>query len=218
LTSETQTAGPATTDGSTDGSTDDPTAETARAPGSTAGADVPATLASPDILIGSRRILLTPHNCFACGQLNVHGLRLDLHARSGRCWTELSLPERFEGWEGIAHGGIICTILDEVMAWAIVGEDVWGVTARLQVEFKRPIPVGAPIRGEGWIVRRRRRWLETGARIVDVASGGELATATAVYVAVPEEKQRELKDRYAYRMVTERAGEAELPEKVDGTP
>lgn len=191
MTSETPTARPATTDG---------------APG------VSGTLASPDVVIGSRRVLLTPHNCFACGQLNVHGLHLDLHARSGRCWTELSLPERFQGWEGIAHGGIICTILDEVMAWAIVGEDAWAVTARLQVEFKRPIPVGMPIRGEGWIVQRRRRVLETGARIVDVSTGIEFATATAVYVAVPEEKQRELKERYAYRVAS---GAVDAPESVD---
>jgi acyl-coenzyme A thioesterase PaaI-like protein len=195
LTSETPTTRPASADESADGSADD------------SGA-----LASPDIMVGSRRILLTPHNCFACGQLNVHGLRLDLHARSGRCWTELALPERFEGWEGIAHGGIICTILDEVMAWAIVGEDAWAVTARLQVELKRPISVGTPIRGEGWIVKRRRRLLETGARIVDVATGTELATATAVYVAVSAEKQRELKDRYAYRMVSEMD---DSPDSVD---
>ena len=65
--------------------------------------------------IGSR-----PHHCFACGTLNIHGLHLELHVEDGRCWTELTLPERFEGWEGIAHGGIVCTILDEVMAWALV--------------------------------------------------------------------------------------------------
>lgn len=170
--------------------------------------------ASSDIVIGSRRLLLTPHNCFACGQLNVHGLQLDLHARSGRCWTEITLSERFQGWEGIAHGGIISTILDEVMAWAIVGEDAWAVTARLQIEFRRPIPLDTPIRGEGWIVGRRRRVLETAARIVDVASGAELATATAVYVAVPEEKQRELKERYAYRMV---ADSDALPDQVDAS-
>jgi acyl-coenzyme A thioesterase PaaI-like protein len=185
---------------------------TARPVSADTPADASGALASPDVMVGSRRVLFTPHNCFACGQLNMHGLRLDLHARSGHCWTELALPERFEGWEGIAHGGIICTILDEVMAWAIVGEDAWAVTARLHVEFKRPIPVGTPIRGEGWIVQRRRRLFETGARIVDVASRTELTTATAVYVAVPEEKQRELKDRYTYRMVTDTD---ETPEAVD---
>lgn len=170
------------------------------------------TLVAPDVRIGGRRLLLTPHNCFACGQLNAHGLQLDLHARDGRCWTELTLPERFEGWEGIAHGGIVCTILDEVMAWAIVDQDAWGVTARLTVEFKRPISVGARIRGEGWVVRSRRRLLETAGRIVDVETGAELATAEAVYVAAPEERKRELKERYAYRVVPDDA--ADLDDEV----
>lgn len=185
--------------------------------------------ALPDVRIGGRRILLTPHNCFACGELNVHGLHLDLHAREGRCWSELELPERFEGWEGIAHGGIVCTILDEVMAWAIVGQDAWGVTARMTVEFRRPVRVGTKIRGEGWIVRARRRVFDTAARIVEVETGAELATAEATYVAAPEERKRALKERYAYRLVpdgTEETGapaaavtapEAELPGMVDGS-
>ena len=99
----------------------------------------------------------SPHNCFACGTLNTHGMQLDLHIEAGRCWTELSLEPRFEGWEGIAHGGIVCTILDEVMAWSLVGADNWGVTAKLSVAFKRPIHVGQPIRADGWVTKERRR-------------------------------------------------------------
>ena len=98
-----------------------------------------------DVLIGGQRIALAPHNCFACGTLNVHGLQLELHAADGLCWVELELAERFQGWEGIAHGGIVCTLLDEVMAWAVVDHDMWGVTARMSVEFKKPVPLGRPI-------------------------------------------------------------------------
>src|SRR6188768_3126837 len=102
-----------------------------------------------DVRIGGRRIEIAPHNCFACGTLNVHGLHLELHAGDDRCWVELSLPERFQGWDDIAHGGIVCTILDEVMAWALIDHDMWGVTARLNVDFRRPVPIGRRIRGEG---------------------------------------------------------------------
>ena len=61
------------------------------------------------------------------------------------------------GLGGIAHGGIVTTILDEVMAWALIDHDHWGVTARMAVTFKRPVPIGEPIRGEGWVVEARRR-------------------------------------------------------------
>jgi acyl-coenzyme A thioesterase PaaI-like protein len=139
---------------------------------------------------------ITPHHCFACGELNEIGLHLKLNLEHGRCWTELELPRRFEGWEGLVHGGIICTILDEVMAWSLVSEDNWGVTARMSIDFKKPLLVGQAIRAEGWITESRRRVHETGARIVDTKTGEELATATAKYVAATDSRKRELKERY----------------------
>jgi uncharacterized protein (TIGR00369 family) len=149
----------------------------------------------------------TPHNCFACGTLNEHGLGLEIHVEPGRSWTELELESRFEGWEGIAHGGILCTILDEVMAWALVGEDNWGVTARMSVDFRKPAAVGMRLRADGWVTRARRRLVETEARIVDQASGTELATATGLYVAADEDRKRELQRRYGFRsLLVERDG------------
>lgn len=141
----------------------------------------------------------SPHNCFACGTLNTHGMQLDLHIEPGRCWTELSLEQRFEGWEGIAHGGIVCTVLDEVMAWSLVGADNWGVTAKLSVDFKRPIHVGQPIRAEGWVTRERRRLVETSGTVIDTVDGTVLATADALYMAATDERKRELQARYGFR-------------------
>lgn len=147
---------------------------------------------------GVPRFEVAPHHCFACGTLNSSGMGLVLHVEPGRAWTELELEQRFEGWDGIAHGGILCTILDEVMAWSLVGEDNWGLTARLSVEFHKPVEVGRPIRAEGWITRPRRRLIDTAARINDVQTGQELATATGVYVAADEARKQQLRERYAF--------------------
>ncbi len=164
----------------------------------------------PDVRLGGRRIELRPHACFACGDLNAHGLHLQLHAAGDRCWTELRLPDRFAGWEGIAHGGITCTILDEVMAWALIEHDVWGVTARMSVAFRRPVRIGAPIRAEGWVTRSRRRLFDTAGHVVDLASGEELATAEATYAPASPERREALKARYGFRLVDDG-----LPETVD---
>jgi uncharacterized protein (TIGR00369 family) len=156
-----------------------------------------------------------PHNCFACGSLNDGGLQLQLHLERERSWAEVTLDDRFEGWVGIAHGGIIATILDEVMAWAIVAEENWGVTARMTIDYKRPVRVGTRIRAEGWIVRSRRRLVETAGRIVDGA-GTLLATAEAVYVAADEARRRELQERYGYRIRASReTAQAATPASVD---
>ena len=148
-----------------------------------------------DIRIAGRRVLLAPHNCFACGTLNAHGLQLVLHAADDECWTELVLDSRFEGWQGIAHGGIVSTILDEVMAWALVEHDLWGLTARMNIVFKKPVPIGAPIRGEGRVISARRRVVEAEG-VLRNAEGTILATSTATYVAAPDDRKAELKARY----------------------
>ncbi len=170
-------------------------------------------LAAESVLAAAPRVTFEfePHNCFACGTLNAHGLQLSLHLEEARSWAELTLDRRFEGWQEIAHGGIVCTILDEVMAWALVAEDNWGVTARMQVQFRKPVPIGRPVRADGWITRSRRRVVDTEARLVDVGSGAELATATATYVAADEGQKRELRERYGVRSA-ERPG---MPEPVD---
>jgi uncharacterized protein (TIGR00369 family) len=150
--------------------------------------------------VGGRRVALAPHNCFACGTLNVHGLHLDLHTGDDRCWTELVLPERFEGWDGIAHGGIVCTILDEVMAWSFLDRDIWAVTARLSVEFKQPVRIGRRIRAEGRVREIRRRIVGVEATIVDAADHTVLARSEATYVGASEARKAELKVRYGFRL------------------
>ena len=149
---------------------------------------------------GELTIEVDPHNCFACGSLNEHGLQLDLHVDGDRCWTELTLVDRFQGWDGIAHGGIVCTILDEVMAWSLASTDNWGLTARLGVTFRKPVPLGRRIRGEGWITANRRRVIETAGRIVDVATGDVLARGEATYVAADAERKQQLQARYRFRL------------------
>ena len=153
----------------------------------------------PTIAAEEFRFEFAAHNCFACGTLNTNGLGLVLHLERERAWTELTLDRRFEGWEGIAHGGIVSTILDEVMAWSLVASDDWGVTARLGVDFRRPVPIDTALRADGWVTRSRRRVVDTSARMIEIESGIEFATATGVYVAADAARKRELEDRYGFR-------------------
>ena len=104
----------------------------------------------------------------------------------------------------------MCTLLDEVMAWALVEHDHWGVTARMSVEFKRPVPIGRPIRAEGRVVGVRRRLVDAaGHRHRPGERRGARDGSEATYVAAPESRKEELKARYAFRVVPDEAG---LPE------
>jgi acyl-coenzyme A thioesterase PaaI-like protein len=160
---------------------------------------------------GVPRFEVAPHHCFACGTTNVHGLGLVLHVEPRSAWTAFTLGRDFQGWDGIAHGGIIATVLDEVMAWSLAGGDDWGFTARMAVEFRRPVPIGVPLRAEGTISRHRRRMIETSAHVVRAEDGQLLASATDSYVAADAARKLELRARYGLRAV-------DTPAAVDATP
>ena len=94
------------------------------------------------------------------------------------------------------------------MAWALVDHDMWGVTARMNVEFKRPVPIGRPIRAEGRVLQVRRRLVEAEGVILDPADGSILARAQATFVGASEEKKQELKARYGFHEVPATAAQA----------
>ncbi len=185
------------------------TSETTNAPSARTDRIREARAARTGVLVGGRRFELAPHHCFACGELNEHGLKLALHGDENGCWTELVLDSRFEGWDGLAHGGILATILDEVQAWAVIARGGWGVTAKMAIEFKRPVPVGVVIRAEGRVTLSRRRIHETAGRIVDPARGTVYASAASTFIAATEERRAELAARY-------RLGPVDLSGRVDG--
>jgi uncharacterized protein (TIGR00369 family) len=142
-----------------------------------------------------------PHHCFACGELNEHGLHLQLHVNPEGSWAELTLDPEFQGWDAVAHGGIVCTILDEVMAWSVIGRGTWGVTARLNVTFRRPIATGRPIRAEGWVVELNRRASRTAGQVLDAETREVLATAEGTFMALPNDQLERLQARYGMRRI-----------------
>jgi uncharacterized protein (TIGR00369 family) len=164
-----------------------------------------------EAVIPAGRFEIAPHACFACGELNANGIHLALHVAGDTCWTELVLRDDFQGWEGIAHGGIVATILDEVMAWATAASGAWSFTAKMSIEYRRPLPIGRHIRGEGRVVERRRRLLVTTGRLLDPATGEVFATADGLYVAAPEAQQAALKQRYGFRFVPDDPAAGEPP-------
>jgi uncharacterized protein (TIGR00369 family) len=165
-------------------------------PGSTGGG-----ASTPQRRDAAGAFAFEPHHCFACGELNTHGLRLAIHTSPEGSWLETTLDRTFQGWEDVAHGGIVCTILDEVMAWAVIGRGTWGVTARLNVAFRRPVRTGRSIRAEGWVVQQDRRAARAEGRVLDGRTGEVLATAESTFVAVPPRELERLKARYGMRRV-----------------
>ena len=80
--------------------------------------------------------------CFGCSKSNPDGLQLRIFRDGDQVTASYTVPDRFHGAPGIAHGGIVATILDEfscAAAVALAGTRV--VTGELQVRYEKPCPV-----------------------------------------------------------------------------
>ena len=131
-----------------------------------------------------------------------------IHIEPDRSWSDLVLDPAFQGWEGIAHGGILATLLDEAMAWAIASREAFAMTARMSIDYLRPVPVATPLHVEGRVVEAKRRLIRAAAMVVDPATGDVCARAEGLYLTIPESRQDELRSRYRFTGVTDGPGGA----------
>ena len=125
--------------------------------------------------------------CFGCGEDNEAGLKMRFTPTEEGSVCELVVPERFQSWRGMVHGGVVALMLDEAVGWAGWHAGKPGLTGRLEVRFRRPLEVGERVRVVGRIDRVRRTLVYASATIDGVAAGDRIAEATATLMAVTAE-------------------------------
>ena len=123
--------------------------------------------------------------CFACGKANPRGLRLPIVEKPDGVELEYVVPEDFAGWQGIVHGGIVATILDELLAYACNQSDRSMLTAEMTVRYRKPVRTGQTIHGIGRITEDRGRLILAEARLFD-DSGTLLAEAAGKMMRVSD--------------------------------
>jgi len=122
-------------------------------------------------------------NCFACGPHNADGLHLAFERNpDGSVHATITLDAKFQGWRGIAHGGIVMMLLDEAMAHASGNAGERGMTASMAVRFRKPVPLGVPLTLDGFVRWRRGRVLGLEGR-VSGPGGVLLATSEGNFVS-----------------------------------
>ena len=128
--------------------------------------------------------LIRDEHCFVCGKKNELGLRLDFtYPQPGRAEAACAIPEHFSGWRRLAHGGLLATLLDEVMAHACLNTEGAAVTMELTVRFLKPVEVGQQVRITGEIREVKGRILVTQGEVLN--SGEEVvARASARFLKV----------------------------------
>ena len=137
------------------------------------------------------------HWCFACGRLNPAGMHLDFDVSRDRAETRYTGTQRHQGYDGTLHGGVVAALLDETMGWAIFHQGIWGVTAKLNVTYRRPVPVGEELRITGEVVRDRGRGIELHGAVARASDGEVLAEAEGLFLRMPDETRLRLERRYS---------------------
>jgi len=155
------------------------------------------------------RLAPADHHCFACGATNPIGMQLKIELAPGRASTTWRPSADFVGWSDRVHGGLLATMLDEVMAWAPTADDAWAVTSELTVRFRSTAAPGEPLTATGWVAARRRRIYDLRGEVRG-ADGRLVAEASGTFLGASPSQKAELKARYGWRP-TVRNGPVEGP-------
>jgi acyl-coenzyme A thioesterase PaaI-like protein len=130
--------------------------------------------------------------CFICGLENPVGLKLRIYeTEPGVVETAYTAPEHFQGYPGVLHGGIIATIIDEVSGRSLMGtaeQTRFMFTARIEVKYRKNVPIGQPLRIVGKALKDRGHSAEAWAGFYDAQSGELLAEGSTLLVNVPQDR------------------------------
>ena len=126
-------------------------------------------------------------HCFVCGLANPFGLHLRFYETApGEVTTEYTVPLEFQGYPGVVHGGVVAAMLDEAAGRTHMTGDPprFMFTAKLDIRYKKNVPVGKPIRLVGKAISDRHRVATARSAIYDM-DGNLLAEAEALLMDVP---------------------------------
>lgn len=136
------------------------------------------------------------HWCFGCGRQNPIGLKLSFYEDGEQVWAPWTPLREHQGYEGIVHGGLISTVLDEVMSWAIYVRKLWAVTGTMNVRYRKPVRVGDVLTARAWVETVTGRKVDVRAQLVRDSDDQVLADATALFIRVSETQASEWQGRY----------------------
>ncbi|HDD44404.1 MAG TPA: PaaI family thioesterase [Candidatus Desulfofervidus auxilii] len=121
--------------------------------------------------------------CFVCGSKNPKSLKIKVFYENGIAKTYYSFPPEYQGWKGFIHGGIIATLLDEIMAYA-AGQLGPTMTIHLNITFRQALHPNEKVIVSGWIENKTNRKVETKAEMRRIIDNKIIATAEGVLLFV----------------------------------
>jgi uncharacterized protein (TIGR00369 family) len=95
------------------------------------------------------------HNCFGCSPMNPSGLQMKFYTNESAVYSNVTVPQHLCGWNNLVHGGVLSTILDEIMSWAAIYllKRV-PMTKSMTVDFLKPVYVERALQAQGTVLKK----------------------------------------------------------------
>jgi acyl-coenzyme A thioesterase PaaI-like protein len=132
--------------------------------------------------------------CFVCGDKNKRGLKVAFYYDDGKAKAEYIPSREYEGYKDILHGGIISSLLDEVMIQSIIARGILTFTIQMEVKFKTLAKIGEKILLEGHIIQDKGKIIVTEGNAFKL-DGTIIATAKGKYFRPEGERKKELEKK-----------------------
>lgn len=141
------------------------------------------------------KLLELPHTagCLVCGRQNPHGLKLSLHVDVEAALVTCDFVPNSDhvGFEGIIHGGLLATMLDEAMVWAATWRGRrFCVCGELVVRYRQEARVGDKLTVTAEVETSRPKLIQAVGKVFN-SQGDLLATASGKYVPVPPDRHQQ---------------------------
>lgn len=144
--------------------------------------------------------------CFTCGLENPFGLKLHFYDNgTDEVWADFAIGPNHQGYPGVVHGGVVAALLDEVGSRVMMAGSAnrFGMTAKMEVRYRRPVPLETSLRAVARAVKDRGRFVSAHAEIRTPA-GEVLAEAEVLMAEVSlDQLPTEEADRLGWRIYPE---------------
>ncbi len=125
---------------------------------------------------------LREHYCFGCGRHNPIGFHLVFEREEDGGVVARYMPRREDqGFPEVMHGGLLALLLDEAMGWAMYADNVFAVTAKMEVRYRRAVGLEDSLTARARITRNRGRRIEVEATLTNDA-GELLVESSALFM------------------------------------
>ena len=113
------------------------------------------------------------------------GLNIRFRLDGDVCRAEFTPGDEHVGYDGVTHGGILFSLLDDVMANVVFLQGERCFTAKAEVRYRQPLPTGTLVRLEGWQERRKGRLAMLAGRVIRVDDETIVAEASGRFMIDP---------------------------------